>query len=245
MFHRCSILALLVVFIAADSSAQNRFHRRRGALLGGLAGAAIGAAIGDKGDNETAGALIGGAVGAIAGGKIGDQKDRQIEHNRQYHSGYNYYNGQPHYIDPTHQHGYPQYVQPDYVYPQPAYPQYRQPYYPETVQTPQPAPPTNAPISPDDVVVMTQSGLSDAMIIQQIRIKGVTQRLTVADVIQLHRLGVREPVISAMQGVIPTPVPGDITNPANQQPYPVDATSNGVPTTAEQIYGPSVLNTPQ
>ena len=74
MIRRLSLLALLIAFVAADTSAQNRFHRRRGALLGGLAGAAIGAAIGDKGNNETAGALIGGAVGAVAGGKIGDQK---------------------------------------------------------------------------------------------------------------------------------------------------------------------------
>ena len=38
------------------------------------------------------------------------------------------------------------------------------------------------------------------MIIQQIQIKGVTQRLTVSDVIQLHRLGVREPVITRDAG---------------------------------------------
>lgn len=244
MFHRLSILALLIVFVAAESSAQNRIHRRRGALLGGLAGAAIGAAIGDKGDNETAGALIGGAVGAIAGGKIGDQKDQRIEHNMQYHSGYNNYNGQRYYVDPSHQHGYRPYVQPDYVYPQEVYPQYRQPYHSGPAPTPVPTPLANAPVSPNDVVAMTQSGLSDAMIIQQIQIRGVTQQLTVSDVIQLHRLGVREPVIIAMQGVIPVTVPGTVGNPAAQQPYPADGTSYQVPTTTEQTYGPSVLNTP-
>jgi hypothetical protein len=240
VFHRLSILALLVVFITADASAQNRLHRRRGALLGGLAGAAIGAAIGDKGDNETAGALIGGAVGAIAGGTIGNQKDQRIEHNMQYHSGSQYYNGQSHYVGPTYPHGHPQYVQPGYTYPQQPYPQYRQPNYPETLHVP----PTDAPISPDDVVAMTQSGLSDAMIIQQIQMKGVTQRLTVSDVIQLHRLGVREPVISAMQGVSSEMVPGTVGDPKNQGQYPIDGTSYRVPTTTEQIYGPSVLNAP-
>ena len=67
MTRRISLLALLFAFLAADVSAQNRLHRRRGAILGGLAGAAIGAAIGDKGNNETAGALIGGAVILLIG----------------------------------------------------------------------------------------------------------------------------------------------------------------------------------
>ena len=239
MIRRFSLLALLVVFVAADSSAQNRFHRRRGALLGGLAGAAIGAAIGDKGDNETAGALIGGAVGAIAGGKIGDQKDRRIEHNMQYHSGHYYQNGQPYYQ--TH----PQYVypQPEYVQTQPTHPEYRQPHYPAVV-TPDPGVSADAPISPDDVVAMTQSGLSDAMIIQQIQIKGVTQRLTVSDVIQLHRLGVREPVISAMQGILPVTDPNSAGFPAVPQPHADQGASYRVPT-QEQTYGPSILNPPQ
>ena len=239
MIRRFSLLALLVAFVAADSTAQNRFHRRRGALLGGLAGAAIGAAIGDKGDNETAGALIGGAVGAVAGGKIGDQKDRQIEHNMRYHSGHYYHNGH------SYHQTYPQYVYPEYVHPQPAYPEYRQPHYPEAAPNPQPVAPASAPISPDDVVAMTQSGLSDALIIQQIQIKGVTQRLTVSDVIQLHRLGVREPVISAMQGVMPVQSPNAVGYPTQDQPYPADGTSYQVPTTQEQIYGPSILNAPQ
>tara|TARA_R110002049_G_scaffold2750_2_gene21442 strand:+ start:222351 stop:223067 length:717 start_codon:yes stop_codon:yes gene_type:complete len=237
---------LLVVFVAADSSAQNRFHRRRGALLGGLAGAAIGAAIGDKGDNETAGALIGGAVGAVAGGSIGDQKDRRIEHNMQYHSGHHHHHNAP----PQYQ-TYPYHVYPEYVQPQPVYPSYRQPYYPETITPPL----TNAPVSPDDVVAMTRSGLSDVMIIQQIQMKGVSQQLTVNDVIQLHRLGVREPVISAMQGVIPIQTPDTMTNgnlnsipsdhPGLPQPYSSDETIYRVPTTQNEVYGPSILNPPQ
>ena len=77
--HRFIFGLLLIVALATEVSAQNRTHRRRGIILGGLAGAALGVAIGDKGNNETAGALIGAAAGAIAGGAIGNQKDQRIE----------------------------------------------------------------------------------------------------------------------------------------------------------------------
>lgn len=177
MLKRFSILALLVAFVAVNVNAQT--HRRRGALLGGLAGAAIGAAIGDKGNNETAGALIGGAVGAVAGSSIGAQKDARIQHNQVYHSGH-------HYTYPVH----PQ--------PQP------QPYYPPTYVQPAPqpvivAPRQPGPVTPEDVVAMARSGLSEAMIIQQIQYNGVLRPLTVSEVIQMHQLGVSEPIITAMQ----------------------------------------------
>ncbi len=187
MTKRITILALLVAFISVDASAQSRTYRRRGVLLGGLAGAAIGAAIGDKGNNETAGALIGGAVGTVAGGTIGNQKDQRIDHNRRYHSGY-------------HNH-----VQPQGPYAYGPYPQYGQPYAsPQLSVYPQqpivvPSPPTPRPISPDEVVEMTQSGMSETLIVEQIRIQGVQQQLTVSDVIRLHQLGVSEPVINEMQ----------------------------------------------
>ena len=60
--HRFFFGLLLIVAMTTEVSAQNRSHRRRGIILGGLAGAALGVAIGDKGNNETAGALIGAAV---------------------------------------------------------------------------------------------------------------------------------------------------------------------------------------
>jgi Glycine zipper len=178
MTKRFLILAVLVAFVTVDASAQNRTHRRRGALLGGLAGAAIGAAIGDKGNNETTGALIGGAIGAVAGGTIGDQKDRRIEHNQMYHS------------------GHPQYVQPvpqTYaVYP----PTYVQPA-PNSVAPPFAQQP--GPVSPDDVVAMARSGLSESMIIQQIQLNGVYRALSISEIIHLHQVGVSEPIIHAMQ----------------------------------------------
>lgn len=65
--------------LGTDVSAQNRTHRRRGIIFGGIAGAALGVAIGDKGNNEAAGAIIGAAAGAFAGAAIGNQKDQLIE----------------------------------------------------------------------------------------------------------------------------------------------------------------------
>ena len=229
MTKRFTIIALLVAFVVVDANAQNRTHRRRGALLGGLAGAAIGAAIGDKGNNETAGALIGGAVGAVAGGTMGDQKDRRIEHNQQYHSGHTYH--------PHHQpHVYPQ--QPVHITPGPV-------YVPEQVVVPQNKGPQ--PIHPQDVVNMVNSGVSESLVIQQIRINGVTQALTVNDVIRLHQYGVSEAIINAMQGTVTlgnnlapvsnTPVVNVHNYPA-QAPAPV-ASPMVAPTS--DPYGPSIV----
>jgi len=194
MTKRLTVIALLVAFISVDAFAQNRTHRRRGVILGGLAGAAIGAAIGDKGDNETAGALIGGAVGAVAGGTIGNQKDQRIEHNYRYHS--------------RHRHYTPSQAQ----YPQGQYPQYHQPYYnpqhatayPRPAAAVAPAVPATttsvpAPVAPEDVVAMMKSGLSESVIIQQIQINGAARALTVGEIIQLHRIGVSEPILTALQ----------------------------------------------
>ena len=54
-------------------------------------------------------------------------------------------------------------------------------------------------VSPEDVVSMTQSGVSDEVIINHIRQNGVQRHLEVHDVIALHQQGVSEPVIAAMQ----------------------------------------------
>jgi hypothetical protein len=199
MLKRILIITLLSSFIANHVSGQDHMYRRRGVIFGGLAGAAIGAAIGDKGDNETTGALIGGAVGAIAGGTIGNQKDQQVQHYRHYHTGHSQY-------------GYPQghYAPGAYQAPQQSY------YAPRVVpQSPVPARPiapasrntsaqvTVHPISPQDVVAMVRSGLSEPLIIQQIEFNGALHPLSVSDVIQLHQAGVSEPIINAMQAAAP------------------------------------------
>lgn len=50
-----------------------------------------------------------------------------------------------------------------------------------------------------DVVMLSQSGVSPGVIINQIQSNGVQQRPTVHDIINLHQQGVSEPVIDAMQ----------------------------------------------
>lgn len=54
-------------------------------------------------------------------------------------------------------------------------------------------------VSVDDVVAMSQSGLSDKVIINQINQRGVKRAIQVADIISLHDQGVSEPVITALQ----------------------------------------------
>ena len=57
----------------------------------------------------------------------------------------------------------------------------------------------NRAVSLNDVVAMTNSGMSDELIITQIVNNGVQQQIGVSEVIALHQNGVREPVIQAMQ----------------------------------------------
>ena len=54
-------------------------------------------------------------------------------------------------------------------------------------------------VSINDVVSMSRSGLSDTVITNQIRQRGVVTELGVHDIIALHQQGVSEHVISAMQ----------------------------------------------
>lgn len=54
-------------------------------------------------------------------------------------------------------------------------------------------------ISIQDVISMSQSGVADGVIINQIQQYGVQRRLEVSDVIAMHQQGVSESVISMMQ----------------------------------------------
>lgn len=54
-------------------------------------------------------------------------------------------------------------------------------------------------VSLNDVVALTQSGLSPNLIVSQIRKQGVTQRIGVPEIIMLHQNGVSEAVIQEMQ----------------------------------------------
>jgi uncharacterized protein YcfJ len=54
-------------------------------------------------------------------------------------------------------------------------------------------------VSISDVITMTQNGIGDLVIMDRLQQYGVQRRLEVADVIMLHRQGVSEQVITAMQ----------------------------------------------
>lgn len=55
-------------------------------------------------------------------------------------------------------------------------------------------------VSIDDAIVLSQNGVSPQLIANQIHDHGVTHRLTVSDIVHLHKSGVSEGVITAMQG---------------------------------------------
>jgi outer membrane lipoprotein SlyB len=58
-------------------------------------------------------------------------------------------------------------------------------------------------VTPQDVVAMTQAGLSDDVIATHIRANGMAQPLAVNDLINLRNMGVRDGVINAMQQTPP------------------------------------------
>ena len=58
-------------------------------------------------------------------------------------------------------------------------------------------------VTPQDVIAMTQAGLSDEVIATHIRANGVAQPLAVNDLIGLRNMGVRDSVINAMQQTPP------------------------------------------
>jgi hypothetical protein len=58
-------------------------------------------------------------------------------------------------------------------------------------------------VTPQDVVAMTQAGLSDEVIATHIRANGMAQPLAVNDLINLRNVGVRDGVINAMQQTPP------------------------------------------
>lgn len=51
----------------------------------------------------------------------------------------------------------------------------------------------------NDVIAMSQSGVSDNVIVNHIQTSGVERRLEVTEIIQMHQQGVSDTVISAMQ----------------------------------------------
>lgn len=72
-------------------------------------------------------------------------------------------------------------------------------------------------VTPQDVIAMTQAGLSDEVISTHIRANGAAQPLGVNDLISLRNMGVRDSVINAMQQ---TPLRTAQVAPANYPGYP-------------------------
>jgi hypothetical protein len=75
---------------------------------------------------------------------------------------------------------------------------YRQQAYANTYRNGYVAP-TAAGVTTADVLHMTRNRVPENLIIQHLYSQGVQRRIQVQEIIQLHQLGVSEPIISAMQ----------------------------------------------
>jgi hypothetical protein len=176
------VIPLALSGFASDLLAQNQ--TRDGALMGGVAGALLGGVIGHQNKETTEGALIGGAVGALAGGVIGNQQQK-IERERYYNS----MHSRPVYVE-QHTHTFV-------------------PAAPTHVVTRQVVP--RRAVTTSEVINMTRSGVSDAVIVAHIQSNGIAMRPDVNDVILMNQEGVSDYVITMMQQTgtgyrAPTPV---------------------------------------
>jgi len=97
-------------------------------------------------------------------------------------------------------------------------------------------------VTPQDVIAMTQAGLSDDVIATHIRANGMAQPLQVNDLIQLRNMGVRDGLINAMQQTPPRvggAAPGAGVYPAYAYPaYPPPVVMAPYP--AYPVWGPPV-----
>src|SRR4029077_16046292 len=73
-------------------------------------------------------------------------------------------------------------------------------------------------VTPQDVISMTQAGLSDDVIVTHIRANGMAQPLAVNDLIGLRNMGVGDAVINAMQQTPPRSVQAVPVYPAYPPP---------------------------
>lgn len=79
-----------------------------------------------------------------------------------------------------------------------------------------------------DVIAMTRSGLSDQVVVNQIRQRGYLGKIAVPDIIALHEAGVSENVITTLQTV----------GPPRQQPVTV---ARPAPVVVQEIYRPAPI----
>ena len=105
--------------------------------------------------------------------------------------GFGYHSGYPYRCWHPYRHMY-YYAPPPVVYAPPP-----PPPAVYSARAPQPAP-QRAPVGLADVKALTKAGLSDEVIISQIRASGVVYRLTAAELIDLKETGVSERVLDFM-----------------------------------------------
>jgi len=151
--------------------------------------------------NTARGAVLGGLGGAVVGGLIGDHNDKAgagaaIGGAIGAVSGAVLGNVRDKEINTARQ-------QQQYYQQQRVYTQQHQQY----VQT-------QSAVSINDVISMCRSGLSDAVIMNQIQTRGVQQQLQVPDIIAMHQQGVSDIVISTMQSARVGGAPSVIVQPA-------------------------------
>lgn len=171
----------------ADAQTPN-YQTRNGAILGGVTGGVIGGIVGHQRGDTAEGALIGGAVGAIAGGVLGNNRDnadrqRYQQYQSQHYSGHRHYQGHSY-----HSHSRPVVVSSPTVVEKRTYVPVK-----TTVSN------ARRPVTVSEVISMSQSGVSDSVIVSHLQANGITNVPDVNEVIWMSEKGVSDYVITFMQ----------------------------------------------
>lgn len=93
-------------------------------------------------------------------------------------------------------------------------------------------------VTPQDVIAMTQAGLSDDVIATHVRANGMAQPLAANDLIQLRNMGVRDGVINVMQQTPPRTAQSNQPLAMYPATYPVAAAPVMVAPYGYPVYGP-------
>lgn len=187
------LTATLLTPIACKQNSDTGAAIGAGAGAGG--GALIGSAVAGNG-KRTQGALIGAGAGALVGGAtgymVGREEDKKVAaRQRERDREDRYYTSQP--PPPPAQPAYPQPPQPA----APAYPP-APTYPPSPPASPAPAQSAQA-LTPNDVILWTQQGVQEVIIIDRIQRSGTRFTLTPQDEAQLRNAGVTPAVIQSMK----------------------------------------------
>lgn len=98
-------------------------------------------------------------------------------------------------------------------------------------------------VSINDVVALSQTGVSEAIVIEQIQQHGIQQKIGVNEIIFLHQQGVNNTVISAMQGAhfagaLQAPAAPVSSGPIGYQPYRPAVVSRPIVTAPTIVVNP-------